>query len=133
VVFCGYGEPLLRFELVKKVAEWIKQNGGKVRINTNGHGNLINKKNILPELERLVDNISVSLNAQDEDTYDRICKPTFANAFQEVISFIRKARTYVPEVSITVVTHEGVDIEKCRKIANDLGVQFRVRNLDLVG
>jgi TatD DNase family protein len=104
-----------------------------VRINTNGHGNLINKKNILPELEGLVDNISVSLNAQDEDTYDRICKPTFVNAFQEVISFIRKARTYVPEVSITVVTHKGVDIEKCRKIANDLGVQFRVRNLDLVG
>lgn len=133
VVFCGYGEPLLRFDLVKSVAEWIKKNGGKVRINTNGHGNLINKKNILPELEGRVDNISVSLNAQDEETYDRICKPTFAGAFQEVISFIRKARNYVPEVSITVVTHEGVDIEACRKIANDLGVQFRVRNLDLVG
>ena len=133
VVFCGYGEPLLRFNLVKSVAEWIKQKGGKVRINTNGHGNLINKKNILPELEGLVDNISVSLNAQDEDTYDRICKPAFAHAFQEVISFIREARNYVPEVCITVVMQAGVDIEKCRKIASDLGVKFRVRELDLVG
>ena len=133
VVFCGYGEPLLRFDLVKRLARWIKQKGGTVRINTNGHGNLINKKNILPELEGLLDIISVSLNAQDEDTYDRICKPTFPHAFHEVISFIRTARNYVPEVCITVVSQEGVDIEKCRRIASDLGVKFRVRKLDLVG
>jgi TatD DNase family protein len=133
VVFCGYGEPLLRFELVKNIAAWIKQKNGKVRINTNGHGNLIHGRNILPELQGLVDSISVSLDAQDESTYTRICKPAFPHAFEGVVDFIREARKYIPNVQATVVTLPGVDIEKCRKIAEDLGVGFRVRKLDVVG
>jgi TatD DNase family protein len=133
VVFCGYGEPLLRLDLVKSVATWIKQNNGRVRINTNGHGNLINQRNILPELKGIVDSISISLDAHDEKTYNRICRPAFQNAFGEVLTFIKEAKKFIPEVRITVVTLEGVDIEKCRKIAEDLGVGFRVRTLDVVG
>lgn len=133
VVFCGYGEPLLRLDVVRNVASWIKQHKGRVRINTNGHANLIYERNILPELHGLVDSISISLDAHDEETYNRICKPTFKNAFQGVLSFIKEARKYIPEVRVTVVTVKGVDIEKCRKIAEDLGVDFRVRKLDVVG
>ena len=133
VVFCGYGEPLLRLDLVKNVAAWIKQHNGRVRINTNGHGNLIHGRNILPELKGIVDSISISLDAHDEETYNRICRPAFKNAFRGVIEFIREAKKYIPDVQITVVTLEGVDIEKCRKIAEDLGVGFRVRKLDVVG
>ena len=62
-----------------------------------------------------------------------ICKPTFENAFQGVLSFIKEARKYIPEVRVTVVTVKGVDIEKSRKLAEDLGVDFRVRKLDVVG
>jgi len=133
VVFCGYGEPLLRIDLVKSVAAWIKQNKGRVRINTNGHGNLIHGRNILPELKGIVDSISISLDAHDEETYNKICRPSFKNAFREILSFIKEAGKYIPEVKITVVTLEGVDVEKCRKIAEDLGVGFRVRELDIVG
>jgi len=133
VVFCGYGEPLLRIDLVKSVAAWIKQNKGRVRINTNGHGNLIHGRNILPELKGIVDSISISLDAHDEETYNKICRPSFKNAFREILSFIKEAGKYIPEVKITVVTLEGVDVEKCRKIAEDLGVGFRIRELDVVG
>jgi TatD DNase family protein len=133
VVFCGYGEPLLRLDLVKGVATWIKQNNGKVRINTNGHGNLIHGRNILPELKGIVDSISISLDAHDEETYNRICRPAFQNAFGEVLNFIKEAKKFIPEVRVTVVTLEGIDVEKCRKIAEDLGVGFRVRTLDVVG
>ncbi len=133
VVFCGYGEPLLRLDVVKQVASWIKENGGRVRINTNGHGNLIHKRNILPELQGLVDSMSISLDAQDEKTYNRICKPAFKNAFNEVVSFIKEAKKHVPEVTATVVAMEGVDIDKCREIADSLGVKLRVRRLDVVG
>ena len=40
---------------------------------------------------------------------------------------------FIPEVQITVVTLEGVDIDKCKKIAEVLGVGFRIRELDVVG
>jgi len=133
IVFCGYGEPTLRLDLIKNVAAWIKEKGGNVRLNTNGQGNLIHGRNILPELGGIVDNISISLDAQDEETYNRICKPAHKNAFPEILKFIREAAQYIPEVNVTVVTAEGVDIEKCRKIAEESGVGFRIRKLDVVG
>ncbi|MEW6116380.1 MAG: TatD family hydrolase [Nitrospirota bacterium] len=133
VVFCGYGEPLLRLDLIKSLASWIKEKGGRVRINTNGHGNIIHKRNVLPELQGLVDSLSVSLDAQDEGTYNKVCKPVFANAFTEVVNFIREATKYIPDVQATVVAMDGVDIEKCRALTDELGVKLRVRKLDIVG
>lgn len=133
VVFCGYGEPLLRLDLVKNVAQWIKEKGGYVRVNTNGHGNLIHKRNILPELAGVVDVLSISLDAQDEKTYNRICSPAFKGAYHGVIAFIREAKKHVHDVTATVVDMEGVDVEMCRRITEELGVNFRVRKLDVVG
>lgn len=133
VVFCGYGEPLQRLDLVKTVARWIKERGGRVRINTNGHANLIHRRDVVQELKGLVDSISVSLDAQDEETYTRICKPLFRNAYAEMLRFIRQAREVIPEVSVTVVDLEGVDIDRCRAIAEELGATFRVRAFNVVG
>jgi TatD DNase family protein len=133
IVFCGIGEPLLRLDVVKKVSKWIKENGGKVRINTNGQGNLIHGKNILPEFQGIVDSISVSLDAEDEKKYEKICKPAIKGAFQGVISFIREAVKVIPEVKVTVVKIPGVDIERCGKIAEELGVELRIRDFDMVG
>ena len=133
IVFCGYGEPLIRLDVVKGLARWIKEKGGYVRINTNGHGNLIHRRNIVTELQGLVDSVSVSLDAHDETTYNRLCAPSFKNAFPEVIAFIRAAKASIPHVQATVVEIEGVDVEKCRKITDELGVRLRVRKLDVVG
>ena len=133
IVFCGYGEPFLRLDIIKDVARWIKQNGGIVRVNTNGHGNLIHKRNILPELKDIVDKISISLDAHDEETYNKICKPVFKDAFKGVIEFIKESKKYINEVIVTVVDYPGVDVNKCEKIAKDLGVRFRLRELDVVG
>jgi TatD DNase family protein len=133
VVFCGYGEPLLRLDTVKSIARWVKEKGGHVRINTNGHGNLIYGRNILTELASIVDTLSISLDAQDDETYQRICAPTYKDAFREVVSFIREAKHFIPSVQATVVEMEGVDVEKCRKITEELGVPLRVRKLDVVG
>jgi TatD DNase family protein len=133
VVFCGYGEPMLRLDLVKSLSSWVKQRGGRVRLNTNGHGNVINGRNVLPELQGLVDVVSVSLNAPDAETYDKVCRPSIKGAFESVVDFIREAKKYMPAVQVTVVEMEGVDIERCRKLADELGVELRVRHLDVVG
>ncbi len=133
IVFCGYGEPLLRLDLVKNLSKWIKENGGTVRINTNGHGNLIHKRNILPELKGLVDKISVSLDAHDDKTYEKLCEPAFKHAFNDVVSFIAEAKKYIPEVQATVVDIAEVDMEKCRELTDKIGVKLRVRKLDVVG
>jgi TatD DNase family protein len=134
IVFCGYGEPLLRIDVVKAVAAQVKARGGKVRIDTNGHANLIHKRNVLPELAGLVDAVSVSLNAQNAEVYEKLTQPTFGIiAYDAVKDFIREAKKFIPDVTATVVSAPGVDIEACRGIVDELGVRFRVREYNVVG
>ncbi len=134
VVFCGYGEPLLRLDLVRDVAAWIKGRGGTVRVNTNGQGNLIHQRNIIPELQGLVDAYSVSLNAENEEKYNAICRPLFgAGTYEAVKTFIHEAAK-TANVSVTVLNLSDVDVEACRRIARDeLHVGFRLRYHDEVG
>ncbi len=133
IVFCGLGEPLLRLDIVKKISEWVTQMDGKIRINTNGHGNLIHGRNILPELKGIVDSLSISLDAEDEKKYQALCKPVYKNAFQAVLSFIKEAKEYIPEVKITVVDIPEINIDKCRSIAEELGVELRIRKFNVMG
>ena len=110
IVFCGYGEPLLRLDVVKAVAAEVKRPGGKVRIDTNGHANLIHKRNVLPELAGLVDAVSVSLNAQNAELYEKVSQPQFGIATYEAVKeFIREAVKYIPDVTATVVSLPEVD------------------------
>lgn len=134
VVFCGYGEPLIRLDLVKQVAVALKARGYQVRINTDGQANLVHGRNILPELAGLVDSISVSLNAPDAATYSRLCNTPFGEAgFSGVCDFIRAATAHIPQVVASVVTVPGVDVEACRSLAESLGAEFRVREYSEVG
>lgn len=134
IVFCGYGEPLIKLDVVKEVATFIKQNypNISVRINSNGQGNLIHRRDIVPQLTGLIDKISVSLNAEDEDNYEKITKCKFDKklAYQSVKDFIKKCKNANIQTTATVVSgFEGydVDVDKCRKIAEELGVEFKVR------
>ncbi len=134
VVFCGYGEPLLRLDLVKEVAAWLKQRGVRVRVNTDGQANLAHGRNILPELQGLIDAVSVSLNAADAETYQRLCRSRFgAESYEAVKAFLRQAPDYIPSVTATAVALPGLDVEACRRVAAELGVAFREREYNEVG
>jgi TatD DNase family protein len=135
IVFCGFGEPLLRLESIIQVAKQLKAQGYKIRINTNGQGNLIHQRNILPELTGLVDALSVSLNTENEQKYLELCRPQFGpGTYAAIKDFIRQAKQYIPEITVTVLDMPGIDIEQCRQIAEaELGVGFRVRAYDQVG
>lgn len=134
VVFCGYGEPLIRLDLVKQVAGELKRRGYRIRINTDGQANQVHGRDILPELTGLVDSISVSLNAPDAATYNRLCNTPFnETGFSGICDFIRTATSNIPQVIATAVTIPGVDIEACRTLADSLGAEFRVREYTEVG
>ncbi len=134
IVFCGYGEPTLRLKVLKQVAGWIKERGGKVRINTDGLANLVNKRNVLPELKGLVDALSVSMNAQEESVYNQHCQPALPGSFQAMLDFLEQAPKWIPSVTATAIDGlAGVDIDACEKLAHQRGVEFRRRTLDNVG
>ena len=135
VVFCGLGEPTLRLALLKQVATWLKERGARVRLNTDGLANLVHGRDVLPELEGLIDAVSVSLNAQNEDLYNEHCRPGRPGAYEACKAFIREATRYLPEVVATALDGlPGVDIEACRRITEEeLGARFRRRVYGVVG
>jgi len=134
VVFCGYGEPTIRLDLLKDVARYLKSKNAEVRLNTNGQGNLIHKRNIVPEMVGLIDTASISLNVDDSEKYKRLCKPRFGeNAFGQVIAFARECKKLLPRTVLTVLDMPGVDLKKCERISKELGVGLRIRHYNNVG
>ena len=134
VVFCGLGEPTQRLDVLLDVARAVKQRGGKVRLNTDGLANLIHQRDVTPELARYVDRLSVSLNAQNAEVYERHTHPKLPDTYPAMLDFIRCARAQGMDVTITAIDGlAGVDMAACREIAKSLGVAFRRRVLDNVG
>jgi TatD DNase family protein len=128
VVFCGYGEPTLRLDLLKEVGGRLRASGTKVRIDTNGHGNLIWNRNIAPELAQVADAVSVSLNAQDGETYENLCGSRFGEGtYEHVKAFIRECVKAGLEVTASIVDVPEVDVDAARRVAGDLGVPLKVR------
>ena len=132
IIFCGYGEPMLKLEVIKQVAKYIKEKYPNtiLRINTNGHANLVYKRNVLPELKGLIDKFSVSLNGENKEVYNELSKPHIENAYEGVKEFIALAVKEGFDTTATIVTgykNYKVDIQKCIEITKELGANFRER------
>ncbi len=134
IVYCGYGEPLSRYDLLIESAKHIKKElkDVKIRINTNGHGNVINKKDITPSLVGLVDSISISLNAQNEEEYNKISDPKIPNAYNEMLDFTKKCVLNKIDTVMSIVVDFDcdkyeIDEKSCEKIAQNIGAKFRAR------
>ncbi len=127
IVFCGYGEPTIRWEIVKEVAAFVKAKGGNTRLNTNGHGNLINHRDITPEMKNLIDVVSISFNTFDSKQYAELMRLDEKHFF-EMINFAKLSKPYVKKVVMSVVTIDEVEIERARKVVEEeIGAEFRIR------
>ena len=131
IVFCGFGEPTEAFDVLKKVAEFIKSKYNKpIRLNTNGVGSLINKRNIAPELKGLIDTVSISLNNPDPEEYAKLVRSKYGvKSFQEMIDFAKECKKYVPNVVMstvdTTISHE--EEKQCKEICDAVGAVYRIR------
>ena len=130
VVFCGYGEPTMRLPVLLSVGAWLKENTDlPVRLNTNGHANLIYKRDITAELSKVIDSVSVSLNTDTAEKYASICHPAFGEAaYEGLLDFAKKCNEKGIKTVLSVVDVIPSDeIEHCREIAARVGVPLRVR------
>lgn len=131
VVFCGFGEPTEAFEVLKQVAAFVKEKYNKpIRLNTNGLGNLINGRNIAPELKGLVDTVSISLNTPDAERYHEIVRSRFGIcSFDEMLKFAKECSKYVPRVVMSTVatTITKEEEQRCQEICDSIGAVYRIR------
>lgn len=136
-VFCGYGEPTMRFEAMLTCARLIKTGRAeplprslKVRLNTNGLANAVWGRNVVPEMKGLIDSVHVSLNTADPAQWRELMRPLdpwAANGFEKVKEFIREASLILPEAFATAVDDKDIDTEKFKALAEQLGAEPRLR------
>ena len=132
LVFCGFGEPMFRWDDIAWTVDQLKAQGAKlpIRINTNGHGNHINYRDITPEMAGRIDTVSISLNGSTPEEYLAVTQPGHGEqAWEDMLEFTRLAAQYVPHVVMTVVNKDKTpeEIESCRAMAESLGAKLRVR------
>lgn len=132
LVFCGFGEPTYRIDDIFWVIDQLKPKLPPVRINTNGHANLIHGRDVTPELAGRVDTLSISLNASTCQEYLALTRPQAGEAaWEAMLDFTRRAAAYVPKVVMTVVDKgdkSPAEIEACRALCARLGATLRVRS-----
>ena len=131
VVFCGFGEPTMRLDVVLAVTEWLTLRRLHSRLDTNGHGQLLN-----PDVDVVgalavagLKAATVSLNAADPTSYDLICRPTFSKAHRAVVRFAEQCVARGIDTTLTAVDYPGADLPGCKAIAAKLGAGFRTRGL----
>lgn len=135
IVFCGYGEPTCRLDVLLETAQWLRTkltDSTRLRINTNGLGNLINSRSIADDLCAVIDVISVSLNAGTKDEYMKVTRPKYDNAFEAMQKFtadcVKNGSSEVVMSVVDVIPEE--QITASREIAEKLGAKLRVRVFD---
>lgn len=129
-VFCGYGEPTVRADMLIRTAEYIKQHSDlRIRLNTNGLVKLIRPDFDITQFKGLIDSVSISLNAPDAKRYNEVTCPSFGEkSFDVMLDFAKQMKDVCETVGFTVVdviTPE--EIEKCQKLADELSIPLRVR------
>ena len=131
IVFCGYGEPTCRLYDLLAICKKLREvTDTPIRLNTNGHASLISGEDTAPMFKGLIDVVSISMSAADPDTYYQLCHPKFGeDTYVGVLKFAREISKYVPKVVLTAVenTIQPDDVDRCRRIAADLGAEFRLR------
>lgn len=129
IVFCGYGEPMYRLDVMCEVADYLKSKGKHTRVNTNGQAALICGEGVPEKLGGRIDTVNVSLNAADAKAYQALCHSEFGEkAFYALLDFAKECKKYVPRVVLSIVDVVGEsELEKARAIADALGVELRIR------
>ena len=130
LVFCGYGEPTCALDTLLAAAKIAKEEKGlRTRLNTNGLGNEENGRNIVSELAEVIDSVSISLNAPDSARYQEVSRPKYENGFDKMVDFAKKCKEKIKDVKWSIVdVLPNEDIERCRQISENTGIELRIRH-----
>ena len=129
VVFCGFGEPTYKVAEMVALCDYFHEKGLKTRLNTNGQGNLINKRDIVPDLKDKIDFVNISLNASCVEKYQPICRSQFGESgFSGLIEFAKLCRKNEVACRFSIVDCIGEDeVEACKRLADSVKIPLYVR------
>lgn len=129
LVFCGYGEPTCQLDILLDAANYArKEKGLKIRLNTNGQGSAENGRDIVPELSKVIDSVSVSLNAPSKKEYEEVTRPILSNGFENMVEFTKRCREVIGDVRwsiVDVLPEEEQD--RCIALSKEHNIPLKIR------
>ena len=134
LVFCGFGEPTYRIDDILWLCDRLRESVPglpPIRLNTNGHANLIHGRDVTPEPKGRIDALSIPLNASNAAEYVAVTRPKDGEAaWEAMLDFARRARAFVPVVMLSIVDKDKSpeELAACRALADELGAPLRVRD-----
>lgn len=129
LVFCGYGEPTCQLDILLEAAAFAKEKKGlKTRLNTNGQGSVENGHDIVPELAKVIDSVSVSLNAPTKEDYEKVTRPLHSDGFENMINFTKRCREEIKDVRWSIVdVLPQEEIDRCLALSREHDIPLRIR------
>ena len=130
VVFCGFGEPTYKVAEMVTLCDYFHEKGLATRLNTNGQGNMINKRDIVPELKGKIDLVNVSLNASCKEKYQKICRSQYGeNGFEGMIEFAKACKKEGVSVRFSIVDCIGEEeVNACKKLCESINIPLYIRD-----
>ena len=130
VVFCGFGEPTYKVAEMVALCDYFHEKGLATRLNTNGQGNMINKRDIVPELKGKIDLVNVSLNASCKEKYQKICRSQYGeNGFEGMIEFAKACKKEGVPVRFSIVDCIGEEeVNACKKLCESINISLYIRD-----
>lgn len=129
ITICGYGEPTCALGNLIDACKYLREKGVKIRLNTNGLSDLINKRETAKEICEVIDSVSISLNAPTKEKYNEVTRPSFGEkSFDAMLKFAKECKEFGTPVKLTVVdVINEEDIEACKKLCEEIEIPLRVR------
>lgn len=129
LVFCGYGEPTCQLDILLAAADYAKKEKNlRTRLNTNGQGNIENGRDIVPDLSKVIDSVSISLNAPSKKEYEEVTRPLHDNGFENMIEFSKRCREIIGDVRWSVVdVLPKEEIDRCIALSSEYDIPLRIR------
>ena len=129
ITICGYGEPTCALNNLIESCKYLRSKGVKIRLNTNGLSDLINKRETAKEICEVIDSVSISLNAPTAEKYNEVTRPSFGEkSFDAMLKFAKECKEFGIPTKLTVVDVISTeDIEACKKLCEEIDIPLRVR------
>ena len=129
-VFCGFGEPTYKVNEMVQLCDFFHAKGLSTRLNTNGQGNLINKRDIVPDLKDKIDLVNISLNFSCAEKYQPVCRSQFGlSGFEAILEFARQCKRNEINCRFSIVDCIGEEeVEACKRLAESLHVPLYIRD-----
>ena len=129
-VFCGFGEPTYKVNEMAALCDFFHAKGISTRLNTNGQGNLINKRDIVPDLKGKIDFVNISLNFSCAEKYQPVCRSQYRESgFEGILEFARQCRRNDLPCRFSIVDCIGEEeVEACKKLAESMRIPLYVRS-----